>query len=141
MTEEEKKIGMFDYLRSSYDLGTPFTNVELQTKDIEDGISGTMTHYWLDPVGRLWKPEYIGTHTFETIKEDDPRYNDKFLFMNFEWIPTGNHGKYRVHPITKYVEVYPSRWEGDWRDWPRLKLHFVYGVLEDYRDLTGLREY
>ena len=31
-------MGMFDYLRSSFDLGPDFTNVELHTKDIEEGI-------------------------------------------------------------------------------------------------------
>ena len=38
-------MGMFDYFRSSYDLGEQFTNVVCQTKDIEDGIGGTMTDY------------------------------------------------------------------------------------------------
>ena len=33
---------MFDYLKSSYDLGPQFTDVQLQTKDIEEyGIGGT----------------------------------------------------------------------------------------------------
>ncbi len=67
---------MFDYIRSSYDLGPKFTNVEMQTKDIEEyGISGTMTHFWIDPAGYLWCPDYKGTNTFEIIEEDDPRYN------------------------------------------------------------------
>ena len=35
-------MGMMDYLRSSYDLGPQFTNIELQTKEIEDCIGGTM---------------------------------------------------------------------------------------------------
>ena len=67
-------MGMFDYFRSSYDLGEQFTNVVCQTKDIEEGIGGTMTDYWLDPAGQLWYPSYRETHTFETIEEDDPRY-------------------------------------------------------------------
>jgi len=29
-------MGMFDYFRSSYDLGEQFTNVVCQTKDIEE---------------------------------------------------------------------------------------------------------
>ena len=123
---------MFDYFRSSYDLGEQFTNTTCQTKDIEEGYSGTMTHYWLDPNGVLWYPDYVGTSTFECIPEDDPRYDKKHLFLNFEWIPTGQRGKYKVHPITKYIEVYPERWEGEWKDWPTLRLHFKYGVLQDY---------
>ena len=127
---------MFDYFRSSYDLGQ-FTNVLCQTKDIEDGIGGTMTDYWLDPSGLLWYPVYSETHTFETIDEDDPRYDPARSFLNFEWIPTGKHGKYRVHAITKYIEIYPEDWKGKWEDWPRLRLHFRYGRIQDYTDVTG----
>jgi hypothetical protein len=130
---------MFDEFRSSYDLGEHFTNTYCQTKDIEYGIGGTMTLYWLDPAGRLWKPDYIGTHTFEDIPETDKRYDEKRGFLNFEWIPTGKHGKYVPHKITKYVEVYPGQWEGEWVDWPRCRLHFVDGVLKDFKDVTSER--
>ena len=123
---------MFDWFRSSCDLGEQFTNTTCQTKTIEEGYGGTMTHYWLDPNGVLWYPDYVGTNTFECIPEDDPRYDEKHLFLNFEWIPTGQRGKYKVHPITKYIEVYPERWEGEWEDWPTLRLHFKCGVLQDY---------
>jgi hypothetical protein len=127
---------MFDYLRSSYDLGEQFTNVTCQTKTIDD-FGGTMTHYWLDPAGVLWYPNYTGTNTFETIEEDDPRYDPKRKFLNFEWVPTGQHGAYRPHLLTKYVEIYPESWEGKWEDWPRLKLHFKHGILQDYENITG----
>ena len=124
---------MFDYFRSAYDLGEQFTNVVCQTKDIEEfGIGGSMTVYWLDPAGRLWCPHYRDTHTFEEIPEDDERYSDKHLFLNFEWIPTGKHGVYRPHEITKYIEIYPAEWKGEWEDWPRLRLHFRYGILQDF---------
>ena len=130
-------MGMFDYLRSSYNLGEQFTNVVCQTKDIEEGIGGTMTDYWLDPAGRLWCPQYHDTHTFEEIAKDDERYSEKHGFLNFEWIPTGKHGKFKLHEITKYVEVYPAEWKGAWEDWPRLRIHFKYGILQDYEDVTG----
>ena len=130
-------MGMFDYVRSSYDLGPQFTNVECHTKDIEEyGISGTMTHYWLDPNGVLWYPDYRGTNTFETIEKDDPRYSEKHAFLNFEWVPTGQHGTYQPHYITKYNEIYPATWDGEWEDWPRLKLHFKRGILQDYERIT-----
>jgi hypothetical protein len=132
-------MGLFDYLRSSYDLGTQFTDVELQTKDIEEGYGGTMTHYYLDKSGLLWYPDYTGTSTFEEIPKDDERYSDKHLFLNFEWIPTGQKGKYKVHPITKYISVYPSGWTGEWTAWPTLRLHFIQGKLQDYEDITGHR--
>ena len=131
-------MGMFDYLRSSYNLGPQFTDVELQTKDIEEyGIGGTMTHYYLDKSGILWYPDYTGTSTFEEIPKDDERYSDKHLFLNFEWISTGQRGKYRVHPITKYISVYTSSWSGEWAAWPTLRLHLIQGKLQDYEDITG----
>lgn len=129
-------MGMFDYFRSSYDLGEHFTNVVCQTKDIEEGYGGTMTDYWLDPSGRLWCPYYEDTHTFELIEEDDPRYNSRLLFLNYEWIPTGKHGKYRLHPITKYVEIYPANWSGQIDNWPHCRLHFRHGIIQDYEDIT-----
>lgn len=132
-------MGMFDYVRSSYDLGEQFTNTTLQTKDIEDCIGGTMTTYWIDPNGVLWYPDYNGTNTFEIIEEDDPRYEPEKKFLNFEWVPTGQHGTYQPHYLTKYVEVYPAEWKGKWEDWPRLKLHFRRGVLQDFEDITGNR--
>jgi hypothetical protein len=125
---------MFDYFRSSYDLGEQFTNVICQTKDIEDGIGGTMTDYWLDPAGQLWYPSYCDTHTFHEIEEDDPRYSEKG-FLNFEWVPTGAHGKYQPCMITKYIEIHPERWDGTWEDWPRCKLHFKRGQLMDFEVL------
>ena len=118
-------------------MGEQFTNVTCQTKDIEEGIGGTMTDYWLDPEGKLWCPSYIGTHTFEEISKDDERYNDKARFLNFEWIPTGKHGKYTPHEITKYIEIHIANWKGKWEDWPRLKLHFKRGIIQDYEDITG----
>ena len=130
-------MGLFDYLRSSYDLGEQFTETELHTKDIEEGYSGTMTHFWISPDGYLWYPDYTGTSTFEEIKKDDPRYSNKAFYLNFEWIPTGKHGKYRVHPITKYITTYPPNWEGSWESWPTLKLHFRKGKLQDYENITG----
>lgn len=132
-------MGMFDYFKSSYDLGEQFTNVVCQTKDIEDGYGGTMTNYWLDPAGRLWCPHYRDTHTFEIIEEDDPRYNPKMKFLNYEWVPTGVRGKYRQHCITKYIEIYPAEWDGKWEDWPRCQLHFRYGILQDYTHCSRLK--
>jgi len=131
-------MGMFDWIRSSYDLGEHFTNVSCQTKDIEEGYSGTMTHFWIDPKGVLWYPDYRGTNTFEIIEKDDPRYNSKHLFLNYEWIPTGQRGKYQVHPITKYIEIYPEQWDGKWEDCPRIRLHFRNGILQDYHNITRL---
>jgi len=130
-------MGMFDYFRSSYNLGEQFTNVVCQTKDIEEGIGGTMTDYWLDPNGLLWYPSYVGCHTMEIYEEGHPKYEADKKWLNFEWIPTGVHGKYQPCMITKYIEIHPERWGGLWEDWPRLRIHFKYGKLQDYEDVTG----
>jgi len=126
---------MFDYVRSSYNLGE-FTNVTCQTKDIEDGIGGTMNTYWIDPKGVLWYPNYAGTSNFEIIEEDDPEYNPELKFLNYKWVPTGEHGKIMYHPITKYVEIYPEQWDGEWEDWPRCVIHFVRGVVQGYEVIS-----
>ena len=130
-------MGMFDFVRSSYDLGEEFTEVELHTKDIEDGIGGTMSHYWLDPHGYLYHIDYSHTADFVELKEGDDGFNDKKSFLNFTWKPNGNKGKVSPWLITKYVEVYPSTWDGQWEDWPRCKIHFKCGRLMDYDITTG----
>lgn len=130
-------MGMFDYFRSSYDLGDQFTNTELHTKDIEDGIGGTMSQYWICPDGVLYYINYSHTADFVELKEGDDGYDENRKFLNFVWIPNGSHGKISPHMLTKYIEVYPSTWDGQWEDWPRLKLHFRYGKLQDYQDITG----
>ena len=128
-------MGMFDYFRSSYDLGEGFTDVRCQTKDMEIGIGigGTMSQYWLSPAGHLYLMSYRNTHTFEIIKEDDPEYNESMKFLNYRWVPTGEHGRVEPCHITAYVEVYPEQWDGEWEEWPRLKLHFKSGKLVEYR--------
>jgi len=129
---------MFDYFRSSYELGEHFTNNRLHTKDIEEGIGGTMSQYWLSPSGQLYLIDYSHTADFVELKEGDEGYSEMAL-LNFRWIPNGTHGKVRPWYITKYVEIYPAEWEGEWEDWPRLKLHFKLGKLQDYEDITGQR--
>ena len=130
-------MGMMDFVRSSYDLGEQFTDTRLQTKDIEDGIGGTMSQYWISPDGVLYYIDYSYTADFVELQEGDEGYNEERKFLNFQWVPNGNHGKISPWIITKYIEVYPEQWEGDWAEWPRLKLHFRYGKLQDYEDITG----
>ena len=129
-------MGMFDYVRSSYNLGEQFTNVECQTKDIEEGYGGTMSNFWIDPAGYLWVGDYVGTSSMEIYEEGHPKYDPDRKWLNFEWIPTGVHGKYRVHAITKYVEIYPAIWDGHYDDWPRCRIHFKYGRVVEYEHIT-----
>jgi hypothetical protein len=130
-------MGMFDTIHSSYNLGEAFTNVELHTKDIEEGIGGTMSHYWISKSGELYYIDYSGTADFVELKEGDEDYSKKHQFLNFKWVPNGNKGKITPWILTKYIEVYPADWKGQWEDWPRLKLHFRYGKLMEYEDITG----
>jgi hypothetical protein len=129
-------MGMMDYVRSSYNLGEHFTNTRCQTKDIEDGIGGTMTQYWISPDGVLYWIDYSHTADFVELKEGDEGYSDKG-FLNFIWVPNGIRGKVRVHSLTKYIEIYPEQWDGQWEDWPRCRIHFKYGRLVDHEDITG----
>ena len=129
-------MSMFDYLRSSYPLPDPFMGLN-QTKDIEEGYGGTMSHFYIDPAGFLWCGNYAGTSNLEIIEEGDPRYDPERSWWNYEFVPTGAHGKWRVHPITKYCTIYPAEWGGEWEDWPRLRLHFKSGKLQDFTEVTG----
>jgi hypothetical protein len=130
-------MGLFDYLRSSYDLGPQFTETELQTKDVEKCLGGTLSHYWLCPAGYLYMIDYSHTADFVEIQEGDEEYNDKHKFMNFTWKPNGVRGTVRPVMLTEYVRVYVSTWEGKWEDRPTLRLHLHYGKLKDYENITG----
>jgi hypothetical protein len=119
-------MGMFDTIKSSYDLG-PGYQKELQTKDLDC----LMSHYWIDPLGRLFLIDEGNTADFVELTEDDPRYDPKRLFLNFIWVPNGNHGK--VRPVYHYgvVEVYPSKWDCKYSPYPSCKIFFRYGVIEE----------
>jgi hypothetical protein len=129
-------MGMFDYLRSSYPLGEDFSG-QLHTKDIEEGIGGTMSQYWISPDGQLYLIDYSHTADFVELKEGDEGYQEGRLSMlNFQWIPNGNHGKVRPWNITKYITIYPEDWEGSWETWPDCRIHFKDGKLQDFQILT-----
>lgn len=126
-------MGMFDYLRSSYPpLGEDFS-CQCQTKDIEDGIGGTMSQYWISPDGRLYLIDYSHTADFVEINKGDEGYDENHLWRNFQWIPNGSHGKVRPVFITKYVTIYPEGFDGKWEDLPRMRLHIVDGKLQDFK--------
>jgi len=128
-------VGMFDWVRSSYPLGENFSG-NCQTKDIEEGIGGTMSQYWINPDGQLCLIDYSHTADFVELKEGDEEYDDKRGWLNFQWVPNGTHGKVRAWNITKYVVIYPQNWKGDWKDWPECRIHFKNGIIQDYKLLT-----
>jgi hypothetical protein len=125
---------MFDIVRSSYPLDEEFMGIN-QTKEIEDGYGGTMSTYWISPNGQLYLIDYSNTADFVQLKEGDEGYDDIALF-NSRWIPNGTHGRVRPWNITKYVVIYPEKWEGEWEDWPHCRIHFKNGIVQDYEILT-----
>ena len=128
-------MGMFDLVRSSYPLGEDFSG-NCHTKEIEDGYDGTMSQYWISPDGQLYLIDYSQTADFVELKEGDDGYEPEKKFLNFVWIPNGTRGKVRPWNITKYITIYPERWEGEYEDWPDCRIHFRNGKLQDFEILT-----
>lgn len=107
-----KKMGLYDELRSSYNLTEEFTNITLQTKDLDSCLS----FYWIDTHGKLFLIDKSNTADLE-------KTGDKFL--DFKWTLNGNHGKVSPVIITKYVEVYDNPYK-------RCKIHFKNGIVQDF---------
>ena len=42
----------------------------------------------------------------------------------------------RPTSLTKYITVYPERFDGEWQDLPKCHLHFKQGKLQDYEHLS-----
>ena len=129
-------MGLFDYFRSSYDLGEGFTDVLCNTKDVNEVIGGTLSSYWLDPHGYLYLIDYRNTRKRIEINKNDPRYIAEKSFLNHQWVPTGLRGRVEAFTLTKSIEIYPQEWDGEWENWPRMQLIFKYGRLVDFEDIT-----
>jgi hypothetical protein len=106
-------MGMFDTIRSSYDLGPGFSK-DLQTKDLEC----LMYRYWISPVGELFSVDYSYTQSFV---DDDQLYQ-----------PNGNHG--RVTPVyfSGTIRVYPAKWDAYYSPFPECNISFQNGQVIDY---------
>lgn len=116
-------MGMYDTIRSSYDLGPGFRK-DLQTKDLEC----CMCEYWISPAGQLFEIDYSGTQDFVDIPEEE-----RLVPWNlFKSVPNGTHG--RVTPVTnlfKVIEVYPEIWDCRYAPFPRLKIYFKDGIIKE----------
>jgi len=124
-------MGMFDYVRCSYPINDNFTE-QCQTKDIEyNDIGGTMSQYWISPSGCLYHIDYSNTADFVEISDDELK-NAKHKWLKYRWESNGLRGRVKQYPITKYVVIYPEKWSGEWRDWPECRIHFRFGILQDY---------
>jgi hypothetical protein len=107
-------MGMFDTIRSSYDLGPSFWNKDLQTKDLEQ----MMSRFWIDPAGRLFEIDYSGTQDFELDGA-----------VGWDVTPNGNHGRVTPYLLTRTIEVYPAKWDAHYAAYPRQNITFIDGVL------------
>ena len=125
-------MGMYDYFRSSYDLGPHCTEIECQTKDIDDFGGGTMSQYWLDPAGYLYFIDYTGTQDYYFREDRDVLYHLPLMEIK----PNGNKGKVTPCLITKYIEIYPSKLDISFTEIPTLRLNIKYGRLMEYDDIT-----
>jgi len=117
-------MGLFDTVRSSYNLGPGFTN-DLQTKDLEC----CMCEYWISPNGELYEIDYSGTQDFvEPDGSDSP-------WRLFKTVKNGNHGKVIPCQVTATVTVYPSKWTCYYSPFPEKKILFVEGKIYKVIDI------
>jgi hypothetical protein len=116
-------MGMFDTIRSSYDLGPGFWRRDLQTK----GLECLMVEYWIDPSGQLFEIDYSGTQDFDLCPEQE----SKTPWNPYKAVPNGNHGKVRPVYVTATIEVYPAKWECHYAPFPRKIIQFVNGKLNE----------
>jgi len=119
-------MGMFDYVKCSSDIGE-LTNEECQSKEM-DRYGGTMSFFWVDPIGLLWYIDYGGTADF-AINDDE----DIPIWRRMKVVSNGNKGKVTRYYLTDYVEIYRSRSSPDGHlDTTACRLHFIEGVLQSY---------
>ena len=108
-------MGMFDTIRSSYDLGPGYLNRDLQTKSLDC----MMKDYWIDPYGRLFDIDYSHTQSF---CKDKPGFK-----------PNGNHGKIRPFYFNGDIEVYPAKWDAHYASYPRCNILFIGGIIKQIK--------
>ena len=118
-------MGMFDTVRSSYDLGPGWLNKELQTKDLDC----CMNEYWISPEGQLFEIDYSHTYDFVDIPEEE-RVRPWNVFKT---VPNGNHGKVRPVFAFKGVELYPAQWDAHYAKWPSCHVYFKDGMIKEVR--------
>jgi hypothetical protein len=116
-------MGLYDTVRSSYDLGPGWLNKELQTKDLDC----CMSEYWISPEGQLFEIDYSGTQDFVLTEEDNT------IIPRIKYTPNGNHGKVRPVFAFKVVELYPAKWDAHYAKWPSCHVYFWDGMIKEVR--------
>lgn len=116
-------MGMFDTIKCSYDIGI-LKDIDCQTKDIDPCFGGTMSFYWIDPVGHMWYSDYQGTTALRIPNEPGKR---------MECAPTGFNGKVTRCYVTDYITIYDSMTHPDgYVDFEYCRIHLVDGILQDF---------
>lgn len=128
-------MGMFDYFKSSAYIGSDFTDVMCQTKDLDGPYGdGTMDFYWMDRAGVVWAIDYSKTHEPVILNPGDPGYDPKAPWANIDWRETGERGRVKVkREVEGFVEVYPC--DGGGHPLPRCRLYINHGVLLGYEEV------
>lgn len=112
-------MGMFDSLKSSYNLGSWHQpEMRLQTKSLEN----LLNFYWISPNGELF---FVDERPCFEIVPDDSKFG-------LSWEPTGKNGM--VTPVKHYgwVTVYPEKWDGGYETWPETMILFKDGKSVGY---------
>jgi len=125
-------MGMFDTIRTSYNLGPGFYNKDLQTKDLDN----LLEFYWIDPNGQLFKVEYSGTQAWKpkSLEESESQWDI------FKIVPNGTHGKVSPCNLTKTIEVCPAKWDTHYAPFPRRLVIFIDGKVSDSEEVENWRE-
>jgi len=121
-------MGMYDTIRSSYDLGPGFTK-ELQTKD----LGGFCECFWIDPEGRLFRIDYTGTQNWENVPEEER----KGPLDTYRIVPNGQRGKVSPYMISETIEVYPSEWDAHYAPFPKKLITFKDGIISVENDSSN----
>jgi hypothetical protein len=106
-------MGLYDTVRSSFDLGPGYNRKDLQTKDLEC----MMYDYWIDPTGKLYEVDYSHTQDF----------NQDFT----SYVANGNHGKVKPIYWNGVVEVFPAKWDCYYAPFPSCFLTFTRGIITE----------
>ena len=120
-------MGMFDYFRSSMNIGE-LTDIECQTKDIEEYAGGTLSFYWVDPIGALWFIDYAGTADFIAVEDESLP-----IWLQYKNVPNGNRGRVTRSNLTKKLVIYTSQTSPDGHlEWTECVVTFVDGLLKEF---------
>ena len=90
-------------------------------------LAGLNCIYNISPNGELFLVNTTGCSDYEMVGQDDPRYDAKHPWKNWNIVPNGTHGKVEAILHTGWVDLTP-RWLEDRPNTRRFQ--FVDGVSQ-----------